>query len=81
MITIPLILLAFGAAPLPLEGPTVPLTMPVYAASATTSILTSIARDPADSMYKAAREALANGDYSRAAKLSTTSRSSIPSRR
>jgi len=62
MITIPLILLAFGATALPLEAPTAPLSAP-------TSILTSIARDPADSLYKSAREALANGDYSRAAQL------------
>ena len=72
MITIPLILLAFGAAPLQPEVTTVPPAMPVYAtASATTTTFmpTSIARDPADSLYKAAREALANGDYSRAAAL------------
>lgn len=59
MLTFPLLLLALGAAPPPAVAPSAHEAMAVV----------TIARDPADSLYKAAREALANGDYDRAARL------------
>lgn len=63
MLTIPLILLAFGATAIPLGAPATPAPAPTIGATAT------VARDPADSLYRAAREALANGDYQHAAQL------------
>lgn len=59
MFTLPLLLLALGVTPGTMAGP--------GAHEAVAAV--AIARDPADSLYKAAREALANGDYDRAARL------------
>jgi len=64
MLTMPLILLALGAATLPLAGS----ITPAHALS-DVAIQATVARDPADSLYKAARDALAQGDYARAAQL------------
>lgn len=63
MSTLPLLLLALGATAGPIGAPIASPVAPAAIAAVT------IARDPADSLYKAAREALANGDYDRAARL------------
>lgn len=74
MITIPLILLAYGAAafsPAPRVTPmhAMPSGTRSDAPSDAPSAAQSVTRDPADSLYTAARDALSNGDYSRAAQL------------